>query len=122
MGGPHPGFVITKINLTAGGGTPRDVTGLDMVVWAHEPGVGGVPIPLTVGQDLSWDTWHSVSLSLDQNRDTFLSITVDGDTQDLQGYYPDRTFYEGQWLRGELMEAISCEGVVNRQYSPESCS
>jgi len=91
-GGPHPGFQIIGFGLGAGNGLPKSETGLNVGLAAFNGSNNNDPIPLTVGHNLSWDAWHSISISLDHHADTWLSITVDGQTQSLLGYQPVRTF------------------------------
>ncbi len=110
VGGPHPGFLIGGVRLVSGQQAPRDVTGLDVQVFHSPVGSGGLPIPLTVGQDLAWDTWHHVQLVIDHAGDEYVSITVNGETQDIAGYRPPRSWYEGEFLRGQRLEKV--QGVI----------
>jgi hypothetical protein len=106
-GGPHPGFDIISFGLGGGNGTPKSQTGLNVGLSHFNGSTNNDPIPLTVGQDLSWDSWHSISISLDQSADTWLSITVDGQSQSLLGFAPARSFDGTNWLRGQLLERLS---------------
>jgi hypothetical protein len=112
-GGPFPGFQIIGLDLGAGNGLAKSDTGLNVGLSYFNGTNNNGPIPLTVGQNLAWDTWHTATLSLNQRLDTWLSITVDGQTQSLQGYMPMRSFDGAQWLRGQLIE------VVNAQIVPD---
>ena len=106
-GGPHPGFEIIGFGLGAGNGTSKAETGLNVSLGMFDGSTNNDPITLTVGQGLAWDAWHSISISLDQFADTWLSITVDGQTQSLLGYQPVRSFDGTQWLRGQQIETLN---------------
>ena len=63
-------------------------------------------LPLTVGHGLAWDTWHRVKVSIDQQHDTYLSLVVDDQRQNLVGFQPPRSFDGEKWLRGQLIEVL----------------
>jgi hypothetical protein len=105
-GGPHPGFQIIYFGLSGGGSAAKSETGVSLRLdYFH--GSGGDNLPLTVGQNLAWDTWHTVSLSLNHLADQYISLTVDGQTQDLSAYRPPRSLVDStDWRRGQLMEYL----------------
>jgi hypothetical protein len=106
-GGPSPGFQVIFVDIGAGNGTPKNVTGVNVSLAAFNGSDNNVPIPLTVGQQLSWNTWHSVTVALDQVDDTYRFITVDGQTQTLAGFLPPRSFPGSVGVRGQLIESLS---------------
>jgi PEP-CTERM motif len=111
-GGPHPGFDIIDFGLGAGNGTSKSETGVNVALAAFNGTNNNDPIGLGVGQHLAWDTWHSISISLDQRADTWLSITVDGATQSLLGYRPPRSLVNGtDWLRGQQLADLLAQVV-----------
>ncbi len=108
-GGPHPGFLITGFGLAGGNGMPKSDTLVNLNVTAFNGSDNNTVIPLTVGQQLAWDTWHSLTLVADQANDEWVSITVNGEVQDLTGYQLPRTWDGAEWLRGELIESVISE-------------
>jgi hypothetical protein len=64
-----------------------------------------VPVPLTVGQGLAWETWHHVALVIDQRSDRCIFLTVDGQTQLLGNPVLPRSFdADAQvWKRRQLI-------------------
>jgi hypothetical protein len=107
-GGPHPGFQIIGVGLGAGNNTPKIVTGLNVGLAAFNGIDNNGPIPLAVGQGLAFDAWHHLSVSLNQAQDRWISITVDGQTQDLSAYLPPRSFLDGGVSqRGQLIETLA---------------
>ncbi len=107
-GGPHPGFQIIGVGLGAGNGTPKSVTGLNVGLAAFNGIDNNGPIALGVGQGLAFDAWHHLSVSLNQAQDRWISITVDGQTQDLSAYMPPRSFLDGGVSqRGQLIETLA---------------
>jgi hypothetical protein len=112
-GGPHPGYEIINFVLGAGNGTPKNVTGVSVGLPTYSPQANNiVPIPLTVGQNLSWNTWHNVKVVIDQTNDTYRSITVNGVKQDLIGYKPYRNTLDGiNWIRGQQIDKLEASLV-----------
>lgn len=110
-GGPHPGFEIIGVGLGGGNGTPKSDTGVSVTLGYFNGVDNNEVIPLTVGQRLTWDAWHSVTVALDQVNDSYLFVTVDGNTQNLSGYTPGRSYDGSQWLRGQLIEGITAQIV-----------
>jgi hypothetical protein len=119
VGGPHPGYAIVELQLTSGNGMPKGPMGINVGL-DYFTGSGIAGIPLTVGQGLAWDTWHSFQLALSQNGDTYLYVEVDGSRQNLTGYKPHRSFYEGQWRRGQLAEALLAQVIAQPWDSPNA--
>ena len=112
-GGPHPGFLITGFALTGGNGMPKIDTGINVAITAFD-GVGNhFGIPLAVGQQLDWSTWHSLTLVANQGRSRWESVRVDGDYQDLREFRLPRSWDGTAWLRGLLMEMLSAQIIPN---------
>ena len=121
-GGHHPGFEILGFSLGSGNGVVKSEEGVNVGI-AHFNGVdNNALIPLTVGRGLSWDGWHSLKLVINQADDTYVSVTVDDQTQDLTGYALPRSNDSGQWLRGELMEVILAQIVPGNLQGDNSTS
>ena len=110
FGGPGGPFSIVDVNLGGGNGTPKAVTGVSVNMGAFN-GVNNDRIPLAVGQHLAFDTWHSVSVSLDQLQDRYISITVDGNTEDLSAFILARDFPGGIPTRGNLLDHLQAQVV-----------
>src|SRR4051812_1310392 len=106
-GGPHPGFEIIAFGLGGGHFTPKSVTGVNVAASFFNGADNDQPLPLSVGQNLAWDSWHTLSLSINQLADRYISITVAGQSQDLSAYQPPRSFIDSLALRGQLIENIS---------------
>ena len=64
------------------------------------------PVFPSVGQHLAWDTWHTVSLSINPLADRYISITVDGQTQSLSSIPLPRDLVNGLWVREPLIEDV----------------
>ena len=106
-GGPHPGFDLIRVDIGAGNGTPKGQTGAFISLPAYSPTANNiVPIPLTVGQNLAWNTWHSLMVAIDQRNNRYVSVTVDGVKQNLSAYLPSHSFDGTQWLRGRFIEYL----------------
>lgn len=104
--------LVTSVAFVAGEhGIPRDVSGLDVVVLGYVEGISNLPLPLTVGQDLSWDAWHTVELVLSPATGFYVSLTVDGATQDLSQHMTPRFPVQGQWQPAEFIDTIECDVV-----------
>lgn len=110
-GGPHPGYAITTLSLVGGHSAPRDQTGVNVEVANYVEGVGGgLPYVPLAGQGLAWDTWHTVQVVIDQAADRYVSVTIDGETEDISQLLPPRSLVDGDFLRGQLLEKI--HGVI----------
>ncbi len=110
-GGPHPGFSIIEASFGGGNGEPKSQTGVGLVLYAFNGVDNNDDIPLEVGQQLAWDVWHHVRVSIDQAADTYIAITVDGQTQALGAWTLPRSEDGGTWLRGQLAEVVEA-GIV----------
>jgi hypothetical protein len=119
-GGPHPGYEIIGLNLASGNGTAKDQAGVNIALIAFNGSDNNMAIPLTIGQQLAWDSWHSVTIILDHANDRYELVTVDGQTQDISSYQPPRSYYEGQWLRGQLIETIVAQVVPSDSFGAET--
>ncbi len=105
-GGPHPGYEIVGFGLTSGNGVPKGEAQVNIVLNSFNGQDNNVPVFPSVGQHLAWERWHRVILVVDQSRDRYVSLTVNGRTEDLSGYTLPRSELNGIWSRGQLMEAI----------------
>jgi hypothetical protein len=120
-GGPHPGYVILGFGLNSGNGPVKSDAGVNVSVSYFNGADNNDVIPLTVGQGLAWDGWHSLTLVINQAEDTYVSLMVDGQGQDLTGYALPRSNDEGTWRRGELIEAVTAE-IVSQDFGETSTS
>lgn len=110
-GGPHPGFEMMQFNVNSGNGTPKGIAGVNISLSRFNGVNNNERIPLSVGQNLAWDTWHRVTLVADQAGDHYISLKVDGKSEDLSAYtLPRSEVAPGVWERGQLMNAI--EAVI----------
>ena len=110
-GGPHPGFEMMQFNVNSGNGTPKGIAGVNIGLSWFNGVNNNQPIPLNVGQNLAWDTWHHVTVTADQASDRYVSLTVDGRSEDLSAYtLPRSEVAPGVWERGQLMNSI--EAVI----------
>lgn len=113
-GGPHPGFEILGFSVISGNGTPKIMIGVNVGLVYYNGVDNNQPIPLTVGQNLTWDSWHRVIVIADQAGDHYVSLQVDGKTEDLSTYLlPRSDVATGVWERGQLIEEISAVIVPN---------
>jgi hypothetical protein len=110
-GGPHPGFEMMQFSVNSGNGTPKDVAAVNIGLSWFNGVNNNEPIPLQVGQNLAWDTWHRVTLVADQAGDHYVSLKVDKESEDLSAYtLPRSEVAPGVWERGQLMNSI--EAVI----------
>ncbi len=95
-------------------GTPKDVVGVNIWLDSFNGVDNNEPIPWTVRRNLTWNTWHAVTLVVDQATDRYVSLEVDGRVQDLSAYRLPRSKTDTNvWERGQLMEFIRAEIVPN---------
>ena len=108
-GGPFPGYSIIQVRLTSGNGTPKS-QGVRVSTDAFDPASqNNFPVPITVGQNLSWGAWHRAELILDHAADRLLLLMVDGQAQDLSAYQPGRSCSSGTCSRGQLTEQLNVQ-------------
>ncbi|MBA4377982.1 MAG: hypothetical protein C0395_04920, partial [Gemmatimonas sp.] len=120
-GGPHPGFSIIEASFGGGNGVPKLLTGVGLALYAFNGVDNNDAIPLEVGQQLTWDVWHHVRVSIDQTADAYVAVTVDGQTQDLGAWTLPRSEDGGTWLRGQLAEVVEA-GIVALPWDEINCS
>jgi hypothetical protein len=120
-GGPHPGFEILAFGISSGNGTVKEAAGVDVGLARFNGIDNNEPIALAVGQNLSWNTWHAVKLIIDQAKDRYVSLEVDGELQDLSAYpLPRSQTAPGVWERGQLMESLQAILVPNSGFGGSS--
>jgi len=120
-GGPHPGFEILAFNVYSGNGIPKQDAGVNIGLNLFNGVDNNEPIPLAVGQNLAWDTWHSVILVADHAGDHYVSLKVDGKSEDLSAYALPRSFVdESVWMRGQLMEELIAVIIPNSDFEGAS--
>jgi hypothetical protein len=111
-GGPWPFPAVASISMDSGWWGPKGERGLCMGMWSfsREENVER-GIPLSMGQGLTWNQWHSVVLTIDHTADSYRCVTVDGVSQDLFGWPLPRGFDGSVWLPGEQVDVIGA-GVL----------
>ena len=106
FGGPHPGYYMIGFSVTSGNGDVKGEAGLRVNLSCFNGSDNNESVPLTIGYNLAWETWHHVRIVIDQSADSYVSLTVNEQTQTLDGYVLPRSNDEGIWKRGQLMESI----------------
>lgn len=120
-GGPSPGFDIVRLIVVSGNGTPKETAGLNILVERFNGVDNNEPIVPMVGQNLAWNKWHAVTFVVDQAKDRYVSIEVDGKVQDLSAYLlPRSQTAPGVWKRGKLMENIQAVIYPNDDFGGSS--
>ena len=120
-GGPFPGFEMLQFSLNSGNGIPKGEAGVNIGLSLFNGVDNNEPIPLSVGQNLAWDTWHSLTLVANQATDHYVSLKVDGQSEDLSAYFLLRSeVAPGVWERGQLMEEIQAVIAPNVDFGGAS--
>lgn len=119
-GGPHPGYYILGFGLSSGNGAIKREAGVNVELTGFNGVDNNGPVPLTTGKGLAWDSWHHLKLVINQREDRYVSLTVDGQTEMPEGFGLPRSVYEGQWNRGQLIEAIQAVIVPVDNFDEES--
>ncbi|MBI2526665.1 MAG: hypothetical protein HYV93_11835 [Candidatus Rokubacteria bacterium] len=111
--GAHPGFEILGFNLVGGNGVARIDTAVSVGLAAFNGINNNVPVPLIIGQGLDWDTWYSLTLVANQSADRYLSLTVNGFTEDISAFALPRSRLDDgvTWERGALMEQVIAQVI-----------
>lgn len=120
-GGPIANFEIAGFIVFSGNGTPKESAGVNIIVERFNGVDNNLRLTPTVGQNLAWDAWHSVKLVVDQAKDRYVSIEVDGKLEDLSAYLlPRSPIAPGVWKRGKLMENIQAAIYPNDDFGGSS--
>ncbi|MEY4702013.1 MAG: hypothetical protein RL326_2200 [Pseudomonadota bacterium] len=120
-GGPHPGFEVLGFGITSGNGISKELAGVNVGMASFNGVDNNEPIFPTVARNLAWDTWHAVTLVVDQSRERYVSIEVDGRSEDLSAYsLPRSNTATDVWERGQLMETIQTLIVPNADFGGSS--
>lgn len=119
QGGPHPGYSMIGVRLASGNGVPKSQAGVNLALDHFNPTAqNNEPVPLTVGQSLAWDVWHSACVTIDPALDRYVMVTVDGRSQALDAYQPPRSCENGNCLRGQLVEKLQVEAIPTEWLAP----
>ena len=114
-GPPHPGYEIVGFGIASGNGPLKSVRKLDLNFAAFNGTNNNYVFEPAVGRTLEWDTWHSVTVVIDQLSDKYVSLTVNDVTEDISSHPLPRSNDGGVWKRGQLLDAIRggllCNGV-----------
>jgi hypothetical protein len=105
--------------FASGNGMLKSERGIDVNISAFNGVDNNSAVPLTIGQGLAWDTWHTLTLVMHQTEDHYISLTVDGEMEDLTAYPLPRSEYEGVWNRGQLMETINAQIVSSGELTDD---
>jgi len=101
----HPGFLMIKFKLEGGNGTPKEETGVKVTLYEfnNDPeNPNNLYLPISIGNELAWNTWHHIELIIDYANDEYISVEVDGELEDLSGHTPERSwpdFGQGTFLQ-----------------------
>jgi hypothetical protein len=120
-GGPNTNFEIVGFLVFSGNGTPKETAGVNIIVERFNGVDNNLRLIPTVGRNLAWNAWHSVKLIVDQAKDRYVSIEVDGKVEDLSAYLlPRSPIAPGVWKRGQLMENIQAAIYPNDDFGGSS--
>src|SRR4030095_7474491 len=75
-GGRHLGFEMLAFSVNSGNGVPKGEAGVNIGLSRFNGIDNNELIPLNVGQNLAWDTWHHVTIIADQASDRYVSLKV----------------------------------------------
>ncbi|MBN2212307.1 MAG: hypothetical protein JW709_12995, partial [Sedimentisphaerales bacterium] len=100
-------------------GVQKDVRKLDLDFVAYNGVDNNYVFSPTIGRTLEWDSWHTVTIVIDQYADHYVSITVDGVEEDVSAHPLPRNNDGGVWKRGRLIDAISAGVIANGQSSDD---
>jgi hypothetical protein len=120
-GGPPPSFDILGFLVFSGNGTPKETAGVNIIVERFNGVDNNLRLNPAVGQNLAWNAWHTVTLVVDQAKDRYVSIEVDGKSEDLSAYLlPRSQTSPGVWERGQLMEKVEAAIYPNEDFGGSS--
>lgn len=120
-GGPHPGFEVLGFGITSGNGISKEIDGVNVGFASFNGGDNNEPIFPTVARNLAWDTWHAVTLVVDQTKDRYVSLEVDGRSEDISTYaLPRSNTAPDVWERGQLMETIQALIIPSADFGGSS--
>jgi hypothetical protein len=120
-GGPHPGFEVLGFGITSGNGIAKEIAGVNVGMASFNGVDNNEPIFPTVARNLAWDTWHTVTLVVDQAKDRYVSLEVDGRSEDISAYsLPRSNTGPDVWERGQLMETIQALIIPNGDFGGSS--
>jgi hypothetical protein len=113
-----PGQMIS-LRLTGGHAARKIDTGVNVTLDTWNGVNNNRLIKLNVGQALEWDAWHSLSLTIDQQKQRYESITVDGITEDLSMYELPWGPYRGNTLDvlvSEIRPSVTADGISTNDH------
>ena len=83
---------VIRINVGGGNDNAKSVTGVNFTIAEYNGSNNNFEVPTTVGRNLAWDSWHQVTLVEDYSTSNYVSLTVDGQTENLAGIPLPRSF------------------------------
>ena len=84
------GGTVLGVSIGGGNGVSKTTTGINVGLPAFNGTNNNIPVALTAGQHLAWNSWHSVSITGNLQTNQYVSLTVDGIAQSLAGIaFPD---------------------------------
>lgn len=108
-------FEILGFELFSGNGDVKSTDRVDLTLnvfnSAIDNNTGFFP---AVGEDLAWDTWHSIVLVADQVADEYISLTVNGMTQSLTGLPLPR--FGAPRIRGQEIELLDVQLIADDSF------
>lgn len=114
-GGPHPGYEIVAFTVSSGNGALKKDRKLDLDFAAFNGSNNNYVYTPSNARTLEWDAWHSVTVVIDQYNDRYVSITVDGVTEDVSQHPLPRSDDGGVWKRGQLIDVVNTRILCNGQ-------
>ena len=103
---------VFGFSIRSGNGQLKSDVGVSVGLATFNGVDNNEPISLTVGRNLAWDAWHELQLRADLSTNQWLSISVNGDTQPLDGIALPRNFPGGVPTSATFMDRIELQ-VVN---------
>lgn len=114
-GGPHPGYEIVAMGISSGNGSLKNERKLDLDFPAFNGVDNNYIFSPAAGRTLEWDTWHTITIVIDQHNEHYVSITVNGITEDVSTHPLPRSNDSGVWKRGQIIDAVSAGLIANGQ-------
>ena len=110
--------VLYDISIGSGNGNIKSEVGVSIGLSMFNGTSNNIPFSPNVGQNLAWDTWHSVKLRADLQALEWVSITVNGQEESLEGIPLRRN--SGATFPTELDQVVL--QIINRENSGDETS
>lgn len=103
----HPGYDIIYLGLSSGNGTLKSQRNVDVDLIAFNGSDNNYVFTPNNGRTLAWDQWHHITLVIDQRNERYVSIAVDGYSEDISAHLLPRNPLENIWNRGQAIDGIT---------------